>query len=209
MLEVSNLLGVIIFKEDGRLLFSHLFEPQLNFQMVSDLLAATSFFSNEISGGSLEGLLLGGKYYLFAERLDDILYTVILNENRSPDNLLLVISRRFYKNYYRILNDWRGEITVFNGFKSVLDNILQIDPNRETELVPINNLDSFSLVEFDKGLHPLLKYLIKNRKSTVTISVLKSSLKMEDSLIEEGIVQLKQREYLGVRISGNEEHYFI
>ncbi|MBD3227297.1 MAG: hypothetical protein GF329_03840 [Candidatus Lokiarchaeota archaeon] len=121
-----------ILSESGIVLFSRVFNEDVNEQLFGGFITALNNFAQTMRYGELSNFSLK-KTNFFIYKQDDLLFITNspkkVNEKRTM-KALKKISDRFFDLYADILSNWDGETDYFDNFKSEIEDNL-MDPVKD------------------------------------------------------------------------------
>ncbi|TFF89020.1 MAG: hypothetical protein EU550_00090 [Promethearchaeota archaeon] len=118
-----------IIQENGIVLFSRVFHEQIHEQLFGALMSALSTFADQISEHGLKSLDLNNKRFTL-KRKKGLLF--ICNSSRKVKEKkvqqeLDKLAENFLIKYPNAPVDQEGDISIYSGFKTEIENILE-DP---------------------------------------------------------------------------------
>lgn len=116
-----------ILSDSGIVLFSRVFNPKVNEQLFGALMSALNTFATELTSGGLTSFELSAIRFTI---MKNSRYMFVCNSSKKNKEKHVIdelrrISERFLENFGDLLDDWDGEISVFEGFEEHIEDSLE------------------------------------------------------------------------------------
>ncbi|NVM55770.1 MAG: hypothetical protein HWN66_18870 [Candidatus Helarchaeota archaeon] len=160
--------GVWIIHKDGKcLLFREYEKFNINEQLFSGFLVAILSFSKEISKRALKHISLEDLTLYYENFEDKKLVFVIAADSKERESAIRkkisLIEKAFFTKYGEVLQNWRGNITIFSNFNSKIDEILHSKGFK----ISISDLKIINTTPFENLFGKLAILFGKNNKKEI------------------------------------------
>ena len=124
---VKILQDIWILNESGIVVFSRVFNPNVNEQLFGALMTALNSFANELARGGLSSFELSSMRFTIYKNKGFIFITNTDKKvkEKKVQAELQAVSERFFSKYSEILPAWDSDISVFKDFKDEIEESLQ------------------------------------------------------------------------------------
>ena len=124
---VKILQDIWILNESGIVVFSRVFNPNVNEQLFGALMTALNSFANELARGGLSSFELSSMRFTIYKDKGFIFVTNSSKKikEKKVQEELQDVSKRFFTKYSEVLHAWDSDISVFKDFKSEIEESLQ------------------------------------------------------------------------------------
>ena len=208
MTAVYDIFAVYIASEDGRELFRRVYRGvPAKSELLTDFIVALNSFCRETTSGTIDEIRSGDIYY-FVKHIDPIFVIVITPSRKDMDHLVETIAYRFVEKYGSVLQNWKGRV-VFNDFKLVLDELLQMEGTQEEKIIikPDKVLDSIAIVGLEPDIQKTALVLLEIRRGAAE-DIAKSTGKSIDD-VKSDLEHLIRLGYVGKIIANDVKWYFV
>ncbi len=116
-----------ILTDGGIVLFSRVFNPKVNEQLFGALMTALNTFATELSSGGLSSFELSSIRFTIMKH-DRSMF--VCNSSKKVKEKHVIdelrrISERFIELYSDDLEDWDGDLNIFDGFEEHIEDSLE------------------------------------------------------------------------------------
>ena len=116
-----------ILSDGGIVLFSRVFNPKVNEQLFGALMTALNTFASELSSGGLSSFELSSIRFTIMKH--DRLMFVCNSDKKVKEKHVIDelkrISERFFENYYDYMENWDGDLGLFEEFEDHIEDSLE------------------------------------------------------------------------------------
>ncbi|MHA2253189.1 MAG: hypothetical protein ACXAD7_22700 [Candidatus Kariarchaeaceae archaeon] len=195
------LYAAYIITIDGREILSEIFQSPENVpnqSILSGLLSAFSYMSQDLTQqeGAAEKLSLSGLIY-HIRNYGDFMVVIVTDADNAPSKILDSIGWRFLQDYGEELDSWRGNQTIFEDFRGIIDDIVHkyIDESRSVD--PSKKLDTASIYHLPKEIQATA--LAITTLETASIAEVAEEVQIDPTIVGEYLQTLHKDGYIGVR----------
>lgn len=206
------LYAVYLITNDGREMMSEIFQSPKNIPnntILSALLTAFQAMSEDLtkSPGSAEQLNLSGLNY-HIQFFGNFQVVLVTDHESRPAKVLSTIGWRFFKNYAEVLNDWKGNQTLFNNFRNDIHEVVKkhLDVDISSSLDPTKILDTATIFNMDPKLRDTALAILTLEQAT--IAEILDELSMEKEILITHLSELQEQGFIGIKDRKGEDLYF-
>ena len=203
-----DVFAVYIALDDGRELFRRVYRGvPANSKLLTGFIIALNSFCEETTGSTVDEVRSGDIYYLI-KYINPIFVIMVTSSRENAAQLVETIALRFVKMYGKVLQYWNGHL-IFDDFKYVLDEILQMKGTHEEKILlePDKVLDSVAIVSLNASCQKTALALIEMKRGTVNDIAKNANLPIDS--VKTDLKLLIKMGYVGKIVSNGIEWYFV
>ncbi|MHA1754880.1 MAG: ADP-ribosylation factor-like protein, partial [Candidatus Odinarchaeia archaeon] len=152
--------GVYIIKKTGESLFHRLYQKETTDEnLISGFLSALQNFISEVSSGDVIRTIKTGNVKFIYNVSHGLISVFVVDKDEDEEKIRNKIERvieEFYSRFKDQLNNWSGNISQFNSFKEVLDDI--VSDSVKVSLIGFGGVGKTTLMKLLKGEEIPLKH---------------------------------------------------
>jgi len=128
------ILKIFIIARGGILCYSKNYFEQINIDkdIISGFLTAINKFAKEIKGGEIKALTFRNFNFIYSYSIEfDLIFVIVIDINDLEEEArskIELMKREFIKRYKPYLEDWTGNVSVFENFDEFIEKNIFIPP---------------------------------------------------------------------------------